>query len=218
MKVPLVYPKIPDTKDCPLKQCIVFEKLDGTNLHWRWNERNGFYAFGTRRDEFDLNDLGEKEFKEAHPGLEDVVSAFVNDDMSKELDKFLRTWYDQEEEVIIFTEYYGRQSFAGQHQKNDKVEHYLIDVQDNGGILSPQGFLNMYQKKFEWCMPRVLYKGKYSGELVEKIRKGKFRFVDEGAVIKGVSKGKVYMAKVKTDLYLEKLKAQFKDNWQDYWE
>jgi hypothetical protein len=43
----LYYPKIPDSKDCPLEQCIAFEKYDGTNLHWTWN--GVWTGFGPRR-------------------------------------------------------------------------------------------------------------------------------------------------------------------------
>jgi hypothetical protein len=32
-RVKLVYPKISDTRNCPLERCIAFEKYDGTNLH-----------------------------------------------------------------------------------------------------------------------------------------------------------------------------------------
>src|SRR5271167_234256 len=89
MKVPLVYPKMPDSTGCMLKRCVAFEKLDGTNIHWCWNQKDKFYAFGTRRDRFPLTSLGEKEFKKAHPGLEDVVSSFLSDDLFETLDKFL---------------------------------------------------------------------------------------------------------------------------------
>ena len=40
----LVYPKIPDSKNCPHEQCVAFEKYDGTNLHWVWEVELGWYA------------------------------------------------------------------------------------------------------------------------------------------------------------------------------
>jgi hypothetical protein len=50
------------------EQCIAFEKYDGTNLHWVWEIELGWYAFGTRRRRFDLDEMGMAEFNAAHPG------------------------------------------------------------------------------------------------------------------------------------------------------
>lgn len=75
-RVKLVYPKIPDSRNCPLTRCIAFEKYDGTNLHWVWEVELGWYAFGTRRDRFDLDDMGIAEFNAAHPGLEEAPEIF----------------------------------------------------------------------------------------------------------------------------------------------
>ena len=61
-RVQLAYPKIPDSKNCPNEQCIAFEKYDGTNLHWVWEIELGWYAFGTRRHRFDLDEMGIAEF------------------------------------------------------------------------------------------------------------------------------------------------------------
>lgn len=69
-RVKLAYPKIPDSKNCPLNQCIAFEKYDGTNLHWVWEPELGWYGFGTRRDHFDLDERGIADFNRSHPGLE----------------------------------------------------------------------------------------------------------------------------------------------------
>jgi len=48
-------------------------------------------------------------------------------------------------------------------------------------------------------------------------RKGKFD-VKEGIVVKGMVGGQVYMAKIKTEAYLERLRKDFKDDWKKYWE
>lgn len=233
MKTPLVYPKITDTTNCPLKRCYAYEKLDGTNIHWYWNKQDSFYAFGTRRDRFPMNAIGEKEFREAHPGLERVVSSFLDcgehRKLAENLDEFLSGDHRGKpkfshipkipysvSEVIIFTEYFGIKSFAGQHQEDDHKDHYLIDVMVDGQLVVPDIMEHDFID-FRWCMPRVIYRGKYTGDLVDRVRKGQFP-VQEGAVIKGTHEGQVYMAKVKTDSYMESLKAKFKDKWKDYWE
>lgn len=212
MKVPLVYPKIPDSSGCMLKQCVAFEKLDGTNIHFRVT--NGkWVSFGTRRDSFPCSINGE-EFIEAHPELSGVLDS---PEFLLELASFIRSndKYNTSD-VLLFMEYYGSKSFAGQHDPEDYPVLYLIDVQLNGRMLGPGEFLEDF-KEFSSCLPDVIYKGKYSGQLIEDIRNGKYK-VNEGAVIKGMIDDQVYMVKVKTNAYLERLKNQFKDNWKDYWE
>ena len=139
MKVPLVYPKMPDSKGCMLKRCYAYEKLDGTNIHWCWNKKDKFYAFGTRRDRFPLTSDGETAFKEAHPGLEDVVSSFMDcglhRSLANNLDELLsgsnkgKPYFSRItkipyslSEIVVFTEFFGEKSFAGQHEKNDHKE------------------------------------------------------------------------------------------------
>jgi len=235
MKIPLVYPKMPDSTGCMLKRCVAYEKLDGTNIHWCWNRKDKFYAFGTRRDRFPLTSVGEDAFKKAHPGLEEVVSSFVDCGKHRHLAHLLDDFFSGEHkgssdfvpthfpkknyslsEVVVFTEFFGEKSFAGQHEKDDHKDHYLIDIQVDGKLLSPEQ-MECDLHDFRWCMPRIMYRGKFTGDFVERVRKGHYK-VDEGVVCKGVVGGEVYMCKIKTDSYLESLKTKFKDNWKEYWE
>jgi hypothetical protein len=63
-----------------------------------------------------------------------------------------------------------------------------------------------------------VYQGRFTGNLTEDVRAGKYP-VAEGVVIKGGSGGAdVWMAKVKTNAYLERLRQAFGENWEDYWE
>jgi|SRR5271166_75730 len=218
MKTALVYPKIPDTTNCPLKKCWVFEKLDGTNMHWDF-KKHEFVSFGTRRDSFPFNEEGIQAFAKAHPGLEEAPKAFDEVNMHD----FLFT-YHSGMTGTLFTEYTGLNSFAGQHKPGDTMRHVVIDLMKGKKFLPPQEFLSLFQS--EWAAThgwdkiahaQLLYCGKYSGQLVEDVRNGKFH-VAEGVVIKGIADKQVYMAKVKTNTYLAKLQEQFKDNWKDYWE
>src|ERR1700679_3764988 len=117
MKIPLVYPKMPDTTNFLPKRCVVYEKFDGTNLHWVYSEARGWYAFGTRRDRFALTEEGIAEVNAAHPGLEEATSVF------EKSYKFLRpykyTFPSDDKEATFFTEFLGDNSFAGTHQKDD---------------------------------------------------------------------------------------------------
>lgn len=218
MKTPLTYPKIPDTTSCPLKKCWAFEKYDGTNMHWDF-KGSKFVSFGTRRDSFPFTEEGFKDFADHHPGLEDAPKVFDESSLSDFLFE-----YHSGITATLFTEYFGPESFAGQHKPGDTMRHVIIDVMKGDRFFSPEKFLDMFQSpwaiergwsKLDYAKP--FYQGKYTGDLVDRVRKGQFP-VTEGAIIKGVHEGEVYMAKVKTDSYMESLKAKFQDKWKDYWE
>lgn len=212
MKIPLVYPKIPNNTNCPLKKCIAFEKYDGTNLHWVWHSRNGWVEFGTRRDRFSLSENGIKEFTEAHPELQEASILLL--DPHGTLDEFLFSKYSECKEVVVFTEFLGPHSFAGTHDPHDEKQLVIFDIMADGQLLSPETFI----KEFKYFnIAKVIYQGKYNGRLTEDIRQGKYP-VSEGAVIKGVVKDQVHIIKVKTNAYMKKLKAAFEDTWEDYWE
>lgn len=66
-------------------------------------------------------------------------------------------------------------------------------------------------------IPRVLYRGKFKGQLLEEIYQGEYR-VPEGVVVKGGAGQTLWMAKVKTRAYQERLCSKFGSDWQDYWE
>ena len=218
MKIKLAYPKIPDTLNCPLKQCVAFEKYDGTNMHWDFDKYH-FVSFGTRRDSFSFDEEGMKSFAMAHPEIKDAPKVFDR----LPLEDLLFT-YHSGMKATLFTEYVGPNSFAGQHNPKDKMRHVIIDVMKGDKFFAPDKFLDMFES--EWAVEhgrskldyaRPVFKGKFTGQLFVDVRKGKYD-VKEGVVVKGVVGGEVYMAKIKTEAYLEKLKTEFKDKWKDYWE
>jgi hypothetical protein len=217
MKCALAYPKIPDGHNCPLKKCLAFEKYDGTNFHWKW--KGGWQEFGTRRTKFAFDNVGEELFQRAHPGLETAPEIFWQDGLDVELDKYLYNKYYKDidfenREVIIFSEFFGPNSFAGTHKEEDIKQHIIFDVMVDGKFLSPEEFLRDYQ---QFNIAKVVYSGKYTGQFVEDVRKGKYTS-GEGVVCKGLVDGRVYMTKIKTNSYLERLKYEFPKEWQNYWE
>jgi len=214
-QVKLVYPKIPDSKNCPLKQCIAFEKYDGTNLHWVWEEELGWYAFGTRRDRFDLDEMGIAEFNAAHPGLEEAPEIFTKD-FAQALDTLFRNQPQYNyPEIIVFTEFFGPDSFAGMHKKGDDKELILFDVQTPQGIIHPEQFLQDFG---ELKIPRVVYRGKLTSKFVDNVREGKYG-VAEGVVCKGgKNSNELWMVKIKTYAYMKKLQQALQDDWENYWE
>lgn len=223
MKTDLAYPKIPDSTNCDLKQCIAFEKYDGTNMHFVW-ENNQFTRFGTRRDEYPLTDEGIDEFNKNHSGLEATSMVFKTIWLEKMtvILKSLEVKNKQSNTVTLFFEFLGDNSFAGSHLVTDMKYLVLFDVKIDESMLSPQDFIEFTSKLDKLLrVARIVYKGKYNSQLGEDIRNNKYN-VFEGVVVKGVVKNKsveeVRMIKIKTNKYMAKLKESFKEKWIDYWE
>jgi hypothetical protein len=213
MKIKLVYPKIPNTLDCPLKNCIAFSKEDGTNIHFVLHPKSGWIEFGTRRDRFPFNNDGINQFEQAHPELTGIENIW---DQEAKLEFFLldHPIYSAAQEIIVFAEYVGAKSFAGAHQPGDSMRLVIFDVQVDGKMLSPEEFIEEFE---QFNIAKVLFKGKFTGQLFMDVRKGKYD-VKEGVVVKGMVGDQVYMCKIKTEAYLKKIKESFSDNWKDYWE
>ena len=106
-------------------------------------------------------------------------------------------------------------SFAGMHKPDDAKQLMLFDVQTDRGPIGPEQFVADFA-----ALPsaQVIYRGRLTGRFADDVRQGKYS-VAEGVVCKGGSGGKdVWMVKIKTNVYLEKLKQAFQDRWEDYWE
>lgn len=213
-RIVLAYPKIPDSRNVPLGQCIAFEKYDGTNLHWVWERELGWYAFGTRRNRFDLDEMGISEFNQAHPGLEQAPELFKQIFADALQSIFSENSRYSSLEIIVFTEFFGSQSFAGMHKVEDQKRLVLFDVAIDTGLIDPDQFLEEFG---QLPVARVVYRGKFSGKFTSDVREGKFD-VAEGVICKGGSGSGLWMAKIKTDAYMAKLKAAFADRWEEYWE
>lgn len=228
----LHYPKTPGSAAAPLGRCVAFEKLDGTNLHWCWEPDFGWHAFGTRRDQFNFTPEGITAFNRAHPGIEDAAPVFVAT-LAEPLDRLLRERF-ADRAVKAFTEFVGPNSFAGAHKPDDPKRLVLFDVWIEGqGFVAPKEFVAHFG---HLPTPRVVYEGKLTGAFLEAVREGKYG-VAEGVVCKGGpdrpaqrntdvpagavasnGTGDVWMVKVKTYTYLERLKATFGARWDEFWE
>jgi hypothetical protein len=212
MKIKLAYPKIPDTLHCPLKRCIAFEKIDGTNIHWVWTPETGFHSFGTRRDRYPNTDASIAQFHKFHYGLGGLDDAFKK--IAQPLSEFLLNKFPDSKEVVVFSEFYGANSFAGSHKPEDKKQLFLLDVQVDGKMLPPEEFIQLFEP---FGIPKVIFRGKFTGQLYADVRSGKYG-VKEGVVVKGVVNGEIYMAKIKTSAYAKQLMERFKGDWKNYWE
>lgn len=192
------YPSIPRTivEGLPV---IGFDKIDGSNIRAEWNAKSGWYKFGTRHRLVDETD----EIFGKVPALVRELGA------STELVFRKLKW----ERAMAFFEFWGSKSGFGQHAPNDQHWLVLLDVNcHKRGRLGPKTFLQL----FHGCpTPAVVYQGKMTWELAEKIRDGSYPEDDplmEGVVFKEDCDWNPRMFKVKTDQWIEEAKRRFSDN------
>lgn len=213
----LYYPKIPGSRNAPEGKCVAFEKYDGTNLHWDWDRDFGWHAFGTRRDVFNLTDAGIAQFAQKHAQLRSCVELFQTT-LATRLERVFTEHdrYSSFGSFTAFTEFLGPNSFAGLHKEDDVKELRLFDVQaEPFGMIGPNEFVEHFG---HLPSARVVYRGKLTGQFADDVRTGKYK-VAEGVICKGGTGGAdVWMVKIKTHAYLERLKQAFADRWEDYWE
>ena len=90
----------------------------------------------------------------------------------------------------------------------------LFDVHNGHQMVDPETFLQDFG---HLKIAKVIYKGKLTGRFANDVREGRFN-VAEGVVCKGGSGSELWMVKIKTNAYMEKLKKAFAADWEKYWE
>jgi hypothetical protein len=116
--------------------------------------------------------------------------------------------------ALCFFEFYGPNSFAGQHLDTEQQAVILFDVNPlRKGILEPHDFIALF---WELDIPTVLFDGYLTPDLVEQIRNSQLPGqTPEGVVCKGKhepGKKTPAMFKIKTAAWLQRLKELCKDN------
>jgi len=210
------YPKIPGSKHCPLKPCIAFEKYDGSNIRFEWSKKRRWHKFGTRRRLFDYTD----------PDFAPAISLFM-ETYAEDLERIFKNHkrFRNIDRVMVFTEFFGKESFAGLHKKYDPTQEVMLfDVNIHKyGFLGPRDFIKIFGNI---KIARKVYEGKANGSFFEAIRNGQYDVprkgewdIFEGVVCKGGSGGTdLWMAKVKTNKFKKKLQEIYSNNWENYWE
>lgn len=172
-----------------------FDKLDGSNIRAEWSARKGFYKFGTRKRLLDKDEpiLG--------PAVDLVLNKYA-DDLAAIFKK------QRQRKAICFFEFYGPNSFAGFHDKDEQQTVTLFDVNFQKGILEPREFLKFFG---HLEIPRLLFQGKVGQAFVNEVNEGRLQGMTfEGVVCKGknVSPGLPLMFKIKNHKWYAKLRAK----------
>lgn len=200
------YPSIPYPDSRVIDEyCYAFYKYDGSNLRFEWSKKQGWYKFGTRTRLFDRTD----------PDFGSAVDIFLNG-LGEGIDKVFRSnkEYKNSDRAIVFAEFFGASSFAGQHVASEPKELVLFDVNvHKKGILDPKEFIADFG---HLKIAELVYQGPFSEVFIEEVKEGKLPLV-EGVIAKGGSGHNLWFRKVKTAAYKEKLKEFFKGDWEKYW-
>ena len=202
------YPTIMPSSRAPRASCIAFVKYDGSNIRVKYTNKKGFCLFGSRTQYFD----------KGHPFLGEAVDIFYKKYEDKLVD-LIESNFPHEREVMAFLEFFGQKSFAGYHEKDDPKDLMLFDVMighKNRHFLLPQEFIKL-TAKVQAETPTVIYEGNLTDQFIQDVRgdaNGNKYNVFEGVVCKGTERtgahrGNVWMAKIKTQLYLNLLKRKF---------
>ena len=176
-----------------------FLKLDGSNFRAEYSKKRGWYKFGTRTQMINEKD---ENFGEAIP-------LFMNK-YSSDLERVFKLKYSNIENIVVFCEFLGDNSFAGQHLKTDKKDIVLFDATlYKKGFVLPRDFINNFGHLH---IPELIYKGEYNDKLIESIKNS--TSLKEGVICKGTRKTKgdefIWMTKIKTLEWLKKVKNIYK--------
>jgi hypothetical protein len=182
--------------------CVAFEKYDGSNLRFFWDQKRGWHSTGTRY----------RWFKPATPTFGPAVDMFQRH-YAKGITETLRRLkeYRGVTELVAFCEFFGSKTFSGLHDEADPKQIVLFDIYLPGrGFIGPKDFIGHFG---HLSIARTVYEGPFSRSFIDNVQKGAYA-VREGVVAKGVhqrrphkskSSQEVWMAKVKTQAWLDEL-------------
>lgn len=188
------YPSVP--KEIITNQSVyVFDKLDGSNVRAEWSRNSGFYKFGTRTR---LLGPDEPIFGEAIPIIRDKYEEALSKVARKE------GW----QRCVFFFEFFGPNSFAGNHHEDDEFDVVLLDAApDKKGILKPRDFLKLFDAVE---VAPLLFHGKINDDLICSVEESTLEGMTfEGVVCKGArSKNGHGMFKIKSQAWLDALRTR----------
>lgn len=181
---------------------FAFEKIDGSNIRVEWNRKLakksntfGFKKYGTRNELISSSSAyypAAELFFEKY--AEDLCAIFLTEKTFPGI-----------QTITVFLEFHGPKSFAGRHDWEEVHDVKLLDVYlDHKDYLAPNMFLKAFEKL---DFPKLIYQGEFTEEFLQNIVKN--IDLSEGVVCKGLQNQKVFMFKIKTQKWLNLVKAQY---------
>lgn len=209
------YPSISNSSKAPRQNCVVYDKLDGSNFRAKYTQKAGFSLFGTRTQLID----------ETTPMWGEMVQVF-NRDLKENLTDVFKKNRDFRDfrEIIVFGEFIGDNSFAGRHEEEPHkivVFDVMVGHKDRKFLL-PQEFERLISPLAGVETPEVLDIRNLTDGFIQEVREGCYD-VKEGVICKGTTRsgayvGGVWQCKIKTNAYFDKLKELHKEDWEKYGE
>jgi len=180
-----------------IPNAVIFEKLDGSLVRVEWmGPKNSWTKFGTKERLLDPSDP-----------VFGIVPVIFRQHWEEPLSRIAtdQRW----ERGVFFFEFWGPNSFAGNHEPEDPKGLTLIDVAiHKRGIMGPRNFLEIFDGKV--AVPNLVGVRNWSREFVEEVWRGEVEGASfEGVVGKAGSGHHLIMAKAKTRAWIERLKTVF---------
>ena|ERR1041385_4988488 len=180
-----------------------FDKLDGSNIRAEWSKKRGWYKFGSKTQMIDENNaqfgLAVKLFKSKY--AEPLSLIFKGNEN-----------YRYAQAFVVYFEYFGPNSYFGYHPPEDisNMDVVLFDIdQYKRGLIPAREFVDNFGHLH---IPRIIYIGNMNQDFIERVKNNEFN-LKEGVICKGIRRTKgrdlVWMVKIKTSDWLDKLKGKF---------
>jgi len=185
-----------------------FNKIDGSNFCAEWNRKlskknsnNGITKFGTRNQMINTtSNICYNPFNEA-------INIY-NNKYAYNLDKIFNDnkIFRGVNTITIYGEFFGPSSFAGKHDWEEPHDVVIFDIfLYKKDFLRPRDFIDIFG---HLDIPKLVYEGLLDESIIQDIVSNIYQ-VSEGLVLKGVIENKVFMVKVKTQEWLNKVRAMY---------
>lgn len=180
--------------------CIAFHKYDGSNLQFKWTQKDGWSQFGTRKRTIDSENP-----------LFGVAISIFEAKYAEQILASLRKYkeYRNAKSLTAFCEFFGEHTFSGLHRDRESKEMKLFDIfiSDQGFVL-PRNFLHQFG---HLDIAEVVYDGPLTKQFLNDVYLGNYP-VKEGVVAKGVTTTKGRKGKAEQDAWMVKIKTK---SWLD---
>ena len=175
-----------------------FKKMDGSNLRFEWSSKKGWYKYGTRNR---LMDESDPLFGQAIPIFEETLADRVEEIFV----------YKKYQRAILFCEFWGLFSFAGNHEQGEHKRLTVIDLDVyKKGLVHPKELVETFDVLIGSNYLGLRYWDKEFIDWVKELEpKDDGGLQCEGFVGKTEVKNKRIMKKIKTDWWYKTVYKKF---------